>query len=440
MARTEAAMLDRYLVISADCHAGPPQPGYRSYFEKRHLADFDAYCARRRDPQAARAAVQGDQGALAGILDAFLGAVGATPEMARTYSSISRRLCAAVFDSKLRDACLDEEGIAGEVIYPDGFLDNQPPFSDPMESAAGVIVGTRSYPFELRAAGARAYNRWLADFCAQSPQRRAGVAFLPPAHDPGAIVEELRAASRAGLRGGFLIPPLDEGLPGYHDPHYEPIWRAAEELELPVACHGGMARAPDGARVYGREAPLATVLHFTESAFLDRRPLWFFLWGGVFERHPGLRLVFAEQLAHWVPQELRRLDEMYDMFNLGALRARLSMRPREYWNRHCYVAATFLSRAEAEMRAQMGEGRVLWGSDFPHPEGTWPYTPTCLRQTFHGIPAHEVAALLGGSALALYGFDEAKLRALADRIGPLAADLARAPERLPADYLGMGLR
>ncbi len=430
----------RYLVVSADAHAGPPQPAYRPYFEQRHVADFDAYCARRPTRDAARAAVGGDLDALSRTLDAFLVAVGATTEMASTYSRISRRLCGALFDSDLRDACLDDEGIAAEVIYPDGFLDNQPPFSDPMESAGSVIVGTRAYPYELRVAGARAYNRWLADFCAQSPDRRAGVAFLPPAHDVDAIVAELHFAKRAGLRGGFLIPPLDEGLPGHHDARYEPIWRAAEELELPVACHGGMARAPDGARVYGPAEPLATVLHFTESAFLDRRPLWFLLWGGVLERHPRLRLVFAEQLAHWVPQELRRLDEMYDMFNLGALRARLPLRPSEYWRRHCYVAATFLSRAEAEQRAEMGEGRVLWGSDFPHPEGTWPQTPTCLRQTFHGLPTQEVAAILGESALALYAFDRTKLRRIADRIGPLTVDLALPPERLPTDYLGMGLR
>src|SRR5262245_12705227 len=191
--------VERYLVVSADGHAGPPQPGYRAYFESRHLADFDGYCARRPNAGAARAAARGDVDALSGMLDAFLLAVGATPEMARTYSRISRSLCGALFDPKLRDACLDEEGIAAEVLYPDGFLDNQPPFSDPMESDGSLIVGTRAYPFELRAAGARAYNRWLADFCAGSP-RRAGVAFLPPAHDVAAILEELRCAARGPAR------------------------------------------------------------------------------------------------------------------------------------------------------------------------------------------------------------------------------------------------
>jgi hypothetical protein len=76
--------------------------------------------------------------------------------------------------------------------------------------------------------------------------------------------------------------------------------------------------------------------------------------------------------------------------------------------------------------------------DFPHPEGTWPHTPTCLRRTFHGIPAPEVAAMLGESAFAL--FDRASLRALADRIGPRVAELARPPAQIPNDYLETGLR
>src|SRR5262249_58021930 len=124
-------MPDRYLVVSAGGNAGPPPAVYRDCFERRHLAAFDAYCARRRNADAARAAARGDLDALAATLDAFLRAVGATPEMARTYSRLSRRLCGAVFDSKLRDACLDEEGVAAEVLYPDGFPANQPPFSAP---------------------------------------------------------------------------------------------------------------------------------------------------------------------------------------------------------------------------------------------------------------------------------------------------------------------
>ena len=379
-------MPDPYLLISADCHAGPPQPGYRPYFETRQSRRLRRVLRGAPQQGALGGRLEGDLDAVAGTLGAFLRATGASEAAAQSFCDRAARFTAGLFDSKVRDACLDEEGIVGEVIFSDGFVENHPPFSDPMQSDGALFTGTRSWPFELRMAGAQAYNRWLADFCSESPERRAGVALLPPAHDVPALVEELQRCRDSGLRGGFLIPPLDEGLPGYHDAHYEPIWSAAVDLGMPVTVHGGNATAPDGARVFGQEEPLSSIFHFTECAFFDRRPLWFFIWGGVFERHPALRLVFAEGLAHWVPQELHRLDEMFDMWNLQVMRDRLSLRPSEYWRRNCAITATFISRAEAGMRHEIHVPNLLWGSDYPHPEGTWPYTGVCLQHAFSRGP------------------------------------------------------
>ena len=92
------------------------------------------------------------------------------------------------------------------------------------------------------------------------------------------------------------------------------------------------------------------------------------------------------------------------------------------------------------MRHAIGVDNVLWGSDFPHPEGTWPETPTCLRHAFHGVPEDETARILGTNALAFYGFDPKELSALAGRIGPKPKDVVEPPGPLPEDYLGMGLR
>jgi predicted TIM-barrel fold metal-dependent hydrolase len=263
---------------------------------------------------------------------------------------------------------------------------------------------------------------------------------LPAAHDVPLLIEEVRRARESGLRGGVLVPPLEAGLPGYHDPRYDPLWAVAAELDLPVSVHGGNARAPDGPDVYGAEEPLASFFHFTESTFFDRRPIWFFIWGGVFDRHPKLKLVFAEALSHWVPQELLRLDEMYDMWNSKALRDRIPRRPSDYWRTNCAITATFISRGEVEMRDRIGVPNLLWGSDYPHPEGTWPYTGACLQHAFHGVPEHETARILGENALDFYDFDRDALRALADRIGPSPADVRKAPETRPDDYLGMGMR
>ena len=207
-----------------------------------------------------------------------------------------------------------------------------------------------------------------------------------------------------------------------------------------AAISASEGRPPDGATAYGSEEPLASFFHFTESTFYDRRPLWFFIWGGVFDRVPGLKLVFAEALSHWVPQELMRLDEMYDMWNSKRLRERIARRPSDYWREHCAITATFISRGEVEMRHEIGIGNLLWGSDFPHPEGTWPETPTCLRHAFHGVPEDETAKILGTNAVDFYGFDRAAMADLAARIGPTPSDVLQPPSRRPADYVGMGLR
>lgn len=92
------------------------------------------------------------------------------------------------------------------------------------------------------------------------------------------------------------------------------------------------------------------------------------------------------------------------------------------------------------MRHEIGIENLLWGSDFPHPEGTWPETPTCLRHAFHGVPPDETARILGTNAVDFYGFDRAAMERLAARIGPVPSDVVVRPASLPEDYVGMGLR
>ena len=430
---------DRFLVISGDGHVGPPLPGFAAYFDPNEREEFDRYWRARPGAKLAEAASRGDRDALAGFLNGFMQATGGTPEQAASFSERALEATVGLFDSKTRDRFLDKEGIAAEVLYGDGFVENHPPYSDIMESN-GQIFGGKPWPFAQQLAGARAYNRWLADFVSENPARRAGVISLPAAHDISSLLAETKRASESGLRGGVLVPQLEAGLPGYHDAYYDPLWALAAELGLPIAVHGGNARAPDGPDAYGPNEPLASFFHFTESTFFDRRPLWFFIWGGVFDRHPKLKLVFAEALSHWVPQELLRLDEMYGMWNSKTLRERITKRPSDYWRSNCAITATFISRGEVEMRHEIGVDNLLWGSDFPHPEGTWPYTETCLRHAFHDIPQDETGRILGENAVDFYGFDREVLTSIAGRIGPRPEIVVRAPESRPNDYLGMGLR
>ena len=128
-------------------------------------------------------------------------------------------------------------------------------------------------------AGARAHNRWLAELCASSPERRAGVAIVP-IFDVDAAVAEITRARESGLRGGILIPSMWQPYEPYHDAKYDPVWAACSDLDMPVHVHSGAAdRASYGEHVG---------IYVAEVRWWSTRPLWFLLWAGTFERFPEL--------------------------------------------------------------------------------------------------------------------------------------------------------
>ena len=154
--QTPETSLGRYLLISADGHAGPPLPGFAPYFDPEYREAFDRYWRARPNSALAEAAAGGDLEALAQTLVAFMRATGASDEVARGFAERALRLSSGVFDSKVRDECLDEEGIVAEILFGDGFLENRPPFTDSMDSGGQLFGNRKSWPFELRLAGARA--------------------------------------------------------------------------------------------------------------------------------------------------------------------------------------------------------------------------------------------------------------------------------------------
>ena len=99
-------------------------------------------------------------------------------------------------------------------------------------------------------------------------------------------------------------------------------------------------------------------------------------------------------------------------------RKAMTMKPSEYFRRNVRIGSSCMSRREAEMRHEIGIGNIMWGTDYPHPEGTWPITQKMMLETFHGLPEDEINAMLGGNAAELYGFDVQKLAPLVARIGP----------------------
>ncbi len=124
----------------------------------------------------------------------------------------------------------------------------------------------------------------------------------------------------------------------------------------------------------------------------------------------------------WVPETLELMDFRYSESHysakLGDYRSHLKMKPSDYFRRNVFLGASCMPRREVDMRHRIGLESIMWGTDFPHPEGTWPSTREQMLDAFRGVPEAELAAMLGGNAARLYGFDTAKLAPLVARIGP----------------------
>jgi predicted TIM-barrel fold metal-dependent hydrolase len=155
---------------------------------------------------------------------------------------------------------------------------------------------------------------------------------------------------------------------------------------------------------------------------------YFLLWNGVLERHPDLQLVFTEGTCDWVPTVVSYLDYLYGSKDFAHIRQVLPRSPSEYWERQCFVGSSSVSRAETDMRYEIGVDCMMFGSDYPHVEGTWPRTFDWVAATLGGIPEVEQRKILGGNAARLYGFDLDLLEPIAQRVGIPVAELAERRE------------
>jgi len=390
--------MSRYTFISSDCHAAPKMPDYRPYVAAAHRESFDDWLA-----ESQRQAAEARRNRIGGNLfdEDYI-------EEAEKNDAFAASHMDGLWSHETRVNDLEADGVVAEVIFPNGI---------PFTPLRGGEVGR-----EARLEGTRAYNRWLSDFCQQAPGRRGGIAVLD-LHDIDAAVTEIRSAREAGLFAGVLLPPAGEPVaraPHYNHPRYEPIWTVCEELGMPVNLHGGAS--PD----YG-EFPGSLGAFLTEVTFWAHRPFWFMLWGGVLERHPGLRLMVSEQTVDWIPSTLEFMDYLYKGPLFAQVRRELSLKPSDYFARQCWAGASFMTRLECEMREGIGVDRIMFGTDYPHVEGTWPNTAARLRHTFGGLPEAEVAAMLGGNAAEAYGFDLEKLSPVADQVGPEVSTLLAGP-------------
>ncbi len=285
------------------------------------------------------------------------------------------------FDPRERLKVMDREGIDVAVLYPSLWL----------------LYGDLTDP-KLAAAACRAYSNWMADFCRQSPARLYGVAPMPLQDVAEAVREMRRVVKELGYKAVFVRPNPFNGR-RLNDSAYDPFWREAQELDVAVAVHGSFGtRMPTmGADRYHDPFFFHMVCHPFEqqAACMD------IICGGVLAKFPRLRIAFLESGIGWLGYWLDRMDSHFE--KMHSYVSFLKMKPSEYFIEQCYLTIDPDERTLGAMVA-LGVGRnVLWGSDFPHFDCTFPGVLDEVRHALEPLSENERNLILTENALRFYG-------------------------------------
>jgi uncharacterized protein len=277
------------------------------------------------------------------------------------------------WDPEKRMQDQDRDGVAAEVIYP----------------SVGMIL-CKHPDYDYRKACLDAYNLWLAEFCAASPDRLLGVGQVSM-RTPQDSVAEAQQIKNLGLRGAML--PGWPAQEDYDSKIYDEFWSACIELKLPVTFHHlPGARNPNdkGDTLYGTaNRGVNTKLNSWMNLIRGNQDLLaMFVFGGVFERYPKLKLVCAEADAGWVPHFMYRMDYAYDHHRHHIKTEPLSQPPSEYFRRNVYLSFQD-DQVAFQVRNLMNIRRLMWANDFPHFDSTWPHSQEVIARHTAGMSEQE---------------------------------------------------
>src|SRR5436309_2179392 len=289
-------------------------------------------------------------------------------------------------EQHLADMRLD--GVAGEVLYPSQGL---------------FYFRVKDTP--LMSAIFRAYNDWLADFCKTDPARLKGIAMVN-VDDVEDGIKELERAARMGLAGAMITEyPLEHRR--YDHAEYEPFWAAAEGLGMPLSLHTATRRQ---GKIRGAgDQTLRDASSRATKAFYPALSMCDMIFSGVFERHPGLTVAIVEFELAWAPHVLSTMDYTYrERHGEAIYRFRDGMRPSEFFRRN--VVLSFQEDAIGiRLRDAIGVDNMMWGSDYPHSESTFPRSRKILAEILAGVPDDEQVKIVGANTARVYRFDVARL-------------------------------
>jgi len=309
----------------------------------------------------------------------------------RKLMPVSEREVAVVGDfdagSRLRDQLRD--GVSAEVIFP----------------TFALQACYASDDAELQRQLCRAYNSWAVEVFDDHRLLPVGMVSML---DVDAAIEDVRAVADAGFRALFLPAQVPSRM--YNDGAYDRFWAVAQELGLPLTFHSGTGHEPRVVR-----GPGGAVINYLMGAQLDGPMVMLTLAaGGALDRFPGLRIVTVETGASWLAWIMTQADAIYEDHSMYAS-PKLSMKPSELIRRQC--AATFMYDPVAVAnRGTTGVETLMWGNDYPHPEGTWPESQSVNADQFAGVAQDDFEAIVSGNAAKVFGFDLDELARLSEAV------------------------
>ncbi len=280
-------------------------------------------------------------------------------------------------DPKERLKVQDEEGVAAELLYP----------------SLGMVLCNHP-DVDFKKACFEAYNRWLAEFCETDTKRLIGVAMISM-RSPEEALAELRNVHAQGFRAVML--PGDPEVEDYDHACYDDFWAACVDLNMPVGFH--ILTTKDGIMERVRGSKL---VHQIVTVRGIQNIILMMILGGVFDRHPKLNVVCVESDAGWVPHFKFRMDHAYERHRFHLPTEKLQKEPSSYFDSNIYV--TFQDDYSVKhVQTGLNMERVMWATDFPHSDGTYPHSRDVIENVTEGMTEEDKLKLVYGNAAKLYG-------------------------------------
>jgi len=283
-------------------------------------------------------------------------------------------------DARLRD--MDIDGVDAEVLISGG--------------AAPTGEGVDA---DFQRTVIQSYNDFLSEFCSTNPARLIGPATVPFQNMELALAEMKRASKLPGIRA-FLFEAYPQRP--YWDEAYEPFWQVADELGYPIHIHIATPRS----NVLTMKS-LEANAQGTAMSFISLSPsglmetLAILVFSGVLQRYPNIRFVFTEAGASWLVYFKERMDIVYTRHRHWS-KSKLAEPPSYYVDRQCLN--TFIEDTAAiRLRHEVGMGNIMWSTDYPHSDSTWPHSWKYIEKAFEGVPPDERHQLMAGNAIDIYG-------------------------------------